>query len=134
MILIRLNTVLQQYNLFVGQPRTLDLIRRHPGITQRELAARMHISPAALSASLKRLVKNDWVSKTVTEQDLRSHRLYLTEAGEQVSLACLRDIEQMHDHMLSGLTEADRRQMKTYLNQICINLARENGTDYPFNE
>jgi DNA-binding MarR family transcriptional regulator len=66
------------------QATLLWLIRSHPGLSLRELAAEERISPPAISGHVDRLVKAGLVERTRDEDDRRRVGLELTEEGARV--------------------------------------------------
>jgi DNA-binding MarR family transcriptional regulator len=66
------------------QATLLWLIRSHPGLSLRELAAEERISPPAISGHVDRLVKAGLVERTRDEDDRRRVGLELTDEGARV--------------------------------------------------
>jgi len=87
-ILLRLARELRQETEELGvttrQVTLLWLIRGHPGLSLRELAAEERISPPALSGHVDRLVKAGLVERVRDEGDRRRVGLTLTAAGGAV--------------------------------------------------
>ena len=79
---IKTRSLMADSGLHPGQPRLLSYIREHPGCTQKEAADELDITPASAAASLKRLEKAGFVTRTQDDQDARRNRLYITQAGE----------------------------------------------------
>jgi DNA-binding MarR family transcriptional regulator len=73
-----------------GQTTLLVLIAKHPGIGARELAAREHVSPAAISGHLARLERAGLVGRRESSFDRRRQELWLTPEGERVLRAIKR--------------------------------------------
>ena len=87
-VLLRLARELRQETEELGvtsrQVTLLWLIRRHPGLSLRELAAEERISPPALSGHVDRLVKAGLVERVRDEDgDRRRVGLALTEEGDR---------------------------------------------------
>ena len=51
----RLQRVLNEYGLYMGQPMILFALERIPDATQKELADALHISSATITTSLQRM-------------------------------------------------------------------------------
>ena len=66
---------------FRGQGRIIELIARHEGCTQRELAGLAQIKPGSLTEVMERLERNQYVVRRRDERDRRMIRVYLTEQG-----------------------------------------------------
>lgn len=87
-VLLRLARELRHETESLGltsrQVTLLWLIRSHPGLSLRELAAEERISPPAISGHVDRLVKAGLVERTRDEGDRRRVGLELTEEGARV--------------------------------------------------
>ncbi|HWG55677.1 MAG TPA: MarR family transcriptional regulator [Gaiellaceae bacterium] len=87
-VLLRLARELRQETEALGvtsrQVTLLWLIREHPGLSLRELAAEERISPPALSGHVDRLVKAGLVERVRDESDRRRVGLALTDEGDRV--------------------------------------------------
>ena len=87
-VLLRLARELRHETESLGltsrQTTLLWLIRSHPGLSLRELAAEEHISPPAISGHVDRLVKAGLVERTRDEDDRRRVGLELTDEGSRV--------------------------------------------------
>jgi DNA-binding MarR family transcriptional regulator len=67
-----------------GHATLLIQIQRNRGIGVNELAAREHVSPAAMSAHIRRLARAGLVQRTPDTRDRRRHGLSVTAEGERV--------------------------------------------------
>ena len=79
---IKARSLMADSGLHPGQPRLLEYIRSHPGCTQKEAADELDVTPASAAASLKRLEKAGYVTRTPDEKDARRNQLYITGADE----------------------------------------------------
>lgn len=109
----------QSIGMFNGHPHMLIHLRRHPGITQRELAVGMDISPASVTISIKRLEAAGLVRR---EKHGRQMHLYLTREGEAMDTACARGRDFMIEHLYEGLTEEELSTLYTLLGKMTDNL------------
>ena len=74
----------------IGHPMLLCVLgvtgERRPGTpvrTQRELARLLHVSPAAVTTSLKSLERKGYILREPGDGDARCNRVLLTEKGQQ---------------------------------------------------
>lgn len=93
-----LNKTLNKYDLYKGQPHTLMLLEKNPGMTQKELADKMKVTKSTMGESLRRMEKVGFVERIQDKVDTRCNRITITEKG----LQALRDC----DKELSAMTEA----------------------------
>ncbi len=111
----------QSIGMFNGHPHMLFHLRRHPGITQRELAALLDISPASVTISIKRLEAAGLVRR---KKQGRQMHLYLTDEGNAMDAACARGRDFMIEHLYQGLTEEELSTLHTLLEKMTDNLQR----------
>ena len=78
---IKARGLMAEGGLHPGQPRLLQFIREHPGCTQKEAADDLDVTPASAAASLKRLEKAGFVSRSADPRDARRNRLFVTDQG-----------------------------------------------------
>lgn len=79
-----LNQLLGELGLSLAQHEILVTIRRHPEITQRELADRLHVIKSNATALLKKLEVRGLVTRTSDPCDSRINRLDLTRSGHEL--------------------------------------------------
>ena len=112
----------KECGLFNGEPMMLFLIGEGEGLTQRELAERMHITPASVTVSVRRLVGEALVERRPDAADARRLHLYLTEQGRQLNAACLRVRDEMIRLVYGSYTPEERDQMGALLDKMQENL------------
>ena len=79
----------------VGHPLLLCILRgaaQEPDLTQRELARRLGVSPAAVATSLKSLEKGGYIQREPQPGDARCNRLRLTEEEREQIGVLLRNM------------------------------------------
>ena len=116
---------LKDSGVYFGQPPILELLVKNGTCTQNELARALHVSPASVAVSLKRMQKSGLVKKAADESDLRCNRVSITDLGrEQIGRihACLDEI----DHtMLAGFSAEELSALGSYLDRLCANLSAD---------
>ena len=112
----------QSVGMFNGHPYMLMVVRRHPGITQKELAAQMEISPPSVAISVRRLEGAGLITRQTDPHDRRATRLYLTPAGEEMDAACARGRDFLIDTQYRGLTPAEQATLYDLLGKMMDNL------------
>ena len=78
-----LDSVMAQLN--VNQLRALQIIYYKPGITQKELAEDLEITPASVSINVRKMVADELIAKQADEKDGRLIRLYLGQRGQHIA-------------------------------------------------
>lgn len=84
--------------LHLNQLHALMLLHRYPGMSQKDLAERLQVTPAAISTAMRQLEHYGLVERNADEQDARAKRLYLSDAGRE-------RIERNHHDRCSALYE-----------------------------
>lgn len=89
--------------LSVPQFRTLAFLDRHPGASLSDLAEHLGVTPATASATIERLVQQNYVQRDLHPQERRKVVLSLTQLGDQ--------------HLQQARTQT-RHQIATLLDQL----------------
>lgn len=109
----------QNVGLFNGHPHMLFHLRRHPDITQKDLAREMDISPASVAVSIRRLESAGLVHR---EKRGREMILRLTPAGEAMDAACARGRDIMITHLYEDFTKEELHTLHALLEKMTVNL------------
>jgi MarR family transcriptional regulator for hemolysin len=105
-----------------AQWRVLGAIHIQEGATQRDVAERLEIGPAAAGQTIDRLEESNWVERRADPQDRRVKRLYLTDAAKPVlaALGLLADSEDQR--AIVGIPAADMEMLEALLDDVIANL------------
>lgn len=96
--------------LGLSQAKWLALLHIHRGgqaLTQKELATRLGIEGATLTALLDRLMRDDYVERREAEGDRRSKTVHLTPKAQQLMKRITAVAAQLRREMLAGIPERD---------------------------
>jgi MarR family transcriptional regulator for hemolysin len=96
----------------------LHLSKSESGLAQRELALRIGISQASLSAQIDHLLQNGWVERRDDPRDRRSKTVYLTDQAKGLSRKIKEVAAELRAELLSGLDEEDVRCCERVLRHI----------------
>ena len=109
-----------------SQHRMLMHLARYEHIpSQKELADAMGISPAAVATTLKRLEKEGYIARTVTDEDNRRNEIRITDAGIAAVGESRALFEAVDRRMFSGLTEEELKTFTALLERMRDNLCDE---------
>lgn len=113
-----------------SQHRMLMHLARYEHIpSQKELADAMGISPAAVTTTLKRLEKEGYIARSVTDEDNRRNEIRITDAGI-AAVNASRDLFVAVDHrMFEGLTEDEIKTFTIILERMRDNLRDEQSNE-----
>ncbi|MFZ6031370.1 MAG: MarR family winged helix-turn-helix transcriptional regulator [Chloroflexota bacterium] len=120
----RVHQLLEAIGLYRGQPRVLHILWKQDGLTHKELAAIMQITPATITRMLQRMERAGFVQRRLDPSDQRVSRVYLTEAGwavrEQVEITWRR----MECDDFAGFSPDELVTLRGFLQRIRTNLTR----------
>lgn len=119
----------QKAGLYYGQPMILEYIDDNPRCTQKELADSLHISPASVATSIKRLEKSGFVTRTTDKSDVRKNRLSLTDSGTDVLNEFRRICDETDKEMFKGFSPQECEMLCNYLERLYSNLNAEKLTN-----
>lgn len=96
----------------------LRILRMCPGLSQRALAERLGMLPSRLVAVMDELEEKGLVERRQDPEDRRTHALFMTDAGTQVSQA-ISEIGQAHEvAFCAGLSADEKAQLTKLLSKI----------------
>ena len=89
------------------QVRALEIIATNPGISNKQLAQALQVSPASASAMVERLVELNLVERYIPEEDRRTVKLQLSAKGKKITQSHRQVIEKVVSDILDKLGEKD---------------------------
>jgi DNA-binding MarR family transcriptional regulator len=105
-----------------AQWRTLTTLSRHEGVNQGALAELLEVEPITLCRMIDRLEESELVERRRDPADRRAWQLFLTDKARPI-LDNLRSMaDDLFDHMLSGVPDAERETLAGSLDIIRGNL------------
>ncbi len=111
--------------IFPAQLRILMQLSFHEGVNQKELARILQVSPATITVSIKKLVKDGYVAKETDSSDSRYNILEITPKGYEVIEKSRSIVEKIDESMFEGFTEEEQQIFMNYLDRISANLGSE---------
>lgn len=109
--------------LFNGHPPILFRLYEKPGMTVKELAAGMLVSPASVCTSLKRMESVGLVRREADENDRRVVRFYLTAEGCETHKRCFEGRAYLQSRQFAGMSDDELQELKRLLDKMSANLA-----------
>ena len=117
-------------SMYFGQLFFVEYIMNHPGCTQKDLADRFALSKAAVTKSVKKMIKNGLITREVNREDERKYELYATETGQHLAAKCRSIFEGVDNLFYRGFSEEEIETFAGFLHRIMDNLE----TDYSRNK
>lgn len=112
------------------QWRVLVFLARSEGINQSGLAEVLEVERMTLGRMIDRLEAADLVERRPDTSDRRVHRLYLSNKARPLLDEMLDLANELQDEALDGLTDGDRRTLRSLLTMIKNNLTdRQSAND-----
>ncbi|EJL39440.1 MarR family transcriptional regulator [Brevibacillus agri] len=117
--------LIQNYDVYPGQPILLMRLAKTDGLMQKELARRIQVKPATLTVMINRMEKCGLVERRADERDQRISRVFLTDKGRLATKAvkealrilelkcfeCFTDEEKI---VLQGMLERMHNNLQTF--------------------
>ena len=119
---IRASKVFGAYDLKPGQAQILFVLDQSGGLSQRELAEYLNLTPPSITAAIQKMERLGYIQRKPDEKDQRIMRLSLTEKSREC-LEYIRDVQREMDRILQkGLSEEEVKILKKLLSSIWDNL------------
>lgn len=120
----RIQSQLAEVGLYRGQPPILMLLYKNDGMSQKEMARALNLSPATMTVILKRMEKAGLVLREMDEHDQRILRVHLSEKGREMCETGESRIGVVTAELLEGFTLEEQQQLNEYLGRIARNMER----------
>ena len=120
----RIQSQLAEVGLYRGQPPILMLLYKNDGMSQKEMARALNLSPATMTVTLKRMEKAGLVLREMDEHDQRILRVHLSEKGCEMCETGESRIGVVTAELLEGFTLEEQQQLNEYLGRIARNMER----------
>jgi DNA-binding MarR family transcriptional regulator len=108
----------QQLGVQHGEAFALPLLCRNEGVSQRELAGILHLSPPRVSMLLRSLEGSGAIVRRADETDRRLTRVYVTEEGRVREKQQRAILEDYVNQTIGALSEADRLELERILGML----------------
>lgn len=115
--------LMKPYGLTHAQAYVLNQLFLEDGLTQTELAARMHVGTVTVSGLLDRLEVRGWVRRSADARDRRAKKVWLSDDASGLLEHMVREFTNLNDIALDGLSEGEVTEMARMLRQVRSNLA-----------
>lgn len=108
-----------------AQAGCLWTLAHHDGITQRELAERLQLAPATVTAMLQRMEREGSIERWTDPDDQRLTRIRLTESGREMGRRHGAALVDYVNRVLGSLPEHDRRELVRILDSLADTVTKE---------
>ncbi len=111
----------QRHGVRLGQNLLLEALWERDGRTPGELAGLMRVTTPTVVKMAQRMETAGLVTRRRDDADNRLVRLYLTERGREVKKPMEEEFARLHGHLLSGVTDEERRHFMSVLTKLLGN-------------
>lgn len=109
-----------------GQPFILLRLQRAKKngetVSQNDLAQALNVSDPTITASLKSLERQGYISREPDPDDMRRKLCVLTPAGDEIATQCRQRLDYVNGLMLEGLSMEEREMLRELILRIEGNL------------
>lgn len=116
---------MESFGLKPNQAGILFILRSEGGLSQRELARRMGVTPPSMTVALKKLEKQGYILREQDEKDQRITRIQISDQGNQ----CLEGLRSMMHELETGLYEGISKEERQELQKVLLKM-RDNILKY----
>lgn len=121
----RAQEMYQEFDLNKSQAGVLFTLHRSDSMSQKELAARLNVTPPSITASIQKMERDGYLTRHPDPKDQRVMRLSLTEKGKSCIQSVWTVAQQMEELMFCNMTGEEVAFLKRLLLQISDNLDRK---------
>jgi DNA-binding MarR family transcriptional regulator len=114
-----------------GQAFCLRMLAAHDGITQRDMAERMHLARPTLSRMLQAMERANMIARRPDAADQRLTRVYLTDAGRDREREFTAVASDYVNRTIGTMSEDDRCELARLLDQLADSLSRVLAREQP---
>lgn len=108
-----------------AQVGCVAILSHHDGISQRDLAEKLHLAPATVTAMVQRMEREGTIARWADPDDQRLTRIRLTDAGRELSRTMGATHAAYINAVVNPLSEDDRRELTRILNLLADNVEKE---------
>ena len=117
-----LDHVTADQGIYKSQLKMLGYVYHHEGISQRELAGQLEISPPSIAVTAKKLEKMGYISRRMDENDNRMNILNTTSEGRALLGRTWKQFTDVDVQMFFGFSLEELKQLRAFYERIQSNL------------
>lgn len=114
---------LKDTDLTLGQPKVLDYLKDHDGVSQKEIAAGCLIEAGSLTSILNRMEEKDLIERKMLDGNRRTFHIFMTESGKKNQKLVEEAFEKIEKTALNGISEEEQKLFMEIFYRIYRNLA-----------
>ncbi|WP_075724674.1 MarR family winged helix-turn-helix transcriptional regulator [Tissierella creatinophila] len=118
----RTHILLSEIGIYHGQPPLLFTLEKSDGLSQREIADILKITPSTINVMLKRMEKSGLLIRKQDLKDQRVSRVHLTSEGRDICKKAKEAIEALSEECFNGFSLEEKETLKLLLQKMGNNL------------
>lgn len=108
----------------MGQAGALRILAVNDGLSQRDLAEKMHVARPTVTIMLQGMEANGMIERRPDERDQRVTRVYLTQEGRALEERAQEALGRYINETIGAMTERDREELKRLLGEFASNTTK----------
>ena len=108
--------------LTLGQPKILDYLKEHDGVSQREIAQGCHIEAATLTSLLNRMEENGLIERRMLNGNRRSFYIFLTNHGQKMQQVVEREFTELEALAFQDIPREEKENFMRTFDKIYSNM------------
>lgn len=121
---VRGHALLGTLGIHASQYHLLALLAREDGLSQTEIAAHLYIKASTLTVMISRMIRADFIYRTIDAQDARVHRVHITEKGRAVVKEADSRFAQIEEETFASFDDGERELFDQLASRIRDNLVK----------
>ena len=114
---------LKDTGLTLGQPKVLDYLKDHDGVSQKEIAAGCLIEAGSLTSILNRMEEKGLIVRKMLNGNRRTFHIFMTESGKKNQKLVEETFEKIEETALNNVSEEEQKVFMEIFLRIYRNLA-----------
>jgi len=114
---------LKDTGLTLGQPKVLDYLKDHDGVSQKEIAAGCLIEAGSLTSILNRMEEKDLIERKMLNGNRRTFHIFMTETGKKNQKLVEEAFKKIEKTALNSISEEEQKLFMEIFCRIYRNLA-----------
>lgn len=123
MVQKKLMEQLKDTGLTLGQPKVLDYLKDHDGVSQKEIAAGCLIEAGSLTSILNRMEEKGLIERKMLNGNRRTFHIFMTESGKKNQKLVEETFEKIEETALNNVSEEEQKVFMEIFLRIYRNLA-----------
>ena len=116
--------LLRDLKIQPGQCGMLWGLSQNDGLSQKELASKMGITPPSITVMIRKMEAEDLIEKHQDEKDQRITRIYITEKGRKIAENMDDALHQLEKEAFANMSEQEIMLLHRLLLQMKENLIK----------